>query len=240
MTNSNPTKGDSCMPGFNVVVAQPEKWTPLAPDEYAAKFVVASNVNHSKETAGAVTHAQKTMLTRFGEELSDTKLLMNVETFQDDCRHQTGWSTKPRDIASTSTRWHCYQTNTRFHEALSELRQSDQKVNALFIIGDRFDDDLKRTVTEARALNKEKGTRIFALPLTTEDSVNKAYKSLANATDGAYLPAPDSQTGMRALIEEIVQVAISEEVSIELPPPANPQLRAVRKEILRLTHGGNS
>lgn len=232
-------KGDSCMPDFNVL-ATPADWRPLAPDEYGVKFIVASNVNQSKHTANAVMHAQSYMKKQFASELSDTKLFMDVETFQDGCRHATGWSVEPRDIAAKSTRWHCHQTNTKFHEAFAELKDVKRKVNVLFIIGDRFDDDLQKTLKVAKELKEIHGTRIFALPLTTNHTVQEAYKRLSVATEGLCLSELSVGAGAQSvdrLIEEIVQAVISEEANIELPPPANDQLGQVREKILMLKQG---
>jgi hypothetical protein len=235
----NHSHGDSCMPEYNVArgsLYNPQEWNAMAPDTYGIKFIVAADVQKSRQVAVAVTKAQEYLLKQFKTDLADTKLYMNVETFQDGCRHSTGWSETSQDITSKSTRWHCYQTKTRISESFQEMQGEKTRANILIILGDRFDDDMRETLALAKKLHELHGTRIFAIPLNND--VSGAYKQLTAATNGVTLSGfsvGSRPEDIEALLKEITQAIIAEEIGNDLdalPAPASKQLAEVRNLLL--------
>jgi hypothetical protein len=70
-------------------------------------------------------------------------------------------------------------------QALRETRQGP--VQAVVIIGDRFHGDLDAAIVTAKQLHAA-GTRLFLFQQGRSDSAEHAFRTLAEATGGAYFP----------------------------------------------------
>lgn len=233
--DSEAEKSESCMPEFNVT-DEPMRPRLLAPNEFATKIIVAGDLQQSKDTAKAVMQVQKELAMQVKKDFPDTKLLMSVETFLDDCRHSTDWSSKPADIGSTSTRWHCYQSNTRFNEAFDAMRKGEQHVDVVIIVGDRFNDNLEKTTMATQKQHDEKGTKFFAMPTTSEESVQRAYAKITENSGGLALPY-FKDNSYDDLVREITQATLfrtSGKSLDALPEPKSNAAKSIRLQLEKL------
>jgi hypothetical protein len=230
-------KADSCMPDMNVS-DEPIPLRDWSPYEFGVKIFVASDVSSAKQIAKSASEVQEQLVQQFKTDHPDTKLLMSVETFQDDCRHSTPWSESPRDITSQATRWHCYQTQTQYGNALNAMR-GDTHANMIIMLGNRFDDNVNDVKAAAKALHDENGVRIFALPSASErenDPIVGKYTAVAESAGGLCLPLlPNETVDYGSMIREITQTVFAkvagDDVAL-LPPPANDKTKQARVLLL--------
>lgn len=182
-------EGESCTgePNVTRTPVKPRAW---APHEFGVRIMVAGDLSQSRDVSKAVMKVQNELAEQFKKDYPDTKLVMCVDTFLDGCRHSTGWTDRPADIGSTATRWHCYQTETRFNEAFNAMSRSHEKdADVVIMLGNRFDDNLKDTMDAAKKLMEEKKTRIFAIPnASASGDVKEAYKQIAHDAGGISMP----------------------------------------------------
>lgn len=229
------TFAESCTGEPNVTreIRRPKPWSPHG---FNASIMVAGNLRRSRSTATAVMNVQRELARQFADKFPGTKLQMCVQTFLDDCRHSTGWSDRPEDIGSSSTRWHCYQTNTRFHEAFTELRNTDRpEEDIIILVGGRFDDDPALTAQAAKQLFEEKRIRIFCLPdpdCTPE--IREAFRLVAESAGGKLLDMPQNLQDAEAVMQEISTFSMfmksgRQKEYIALPPPANSEAQKARR-----------
>jgi hypothetical protein len=102
----------------------------------------------------------------------------------------TRWTTDANDLADLldKARARCVcgcfvEIGDILEQALRETQQAP--VQAVVIIGDSFHGDLDAAITTARQL-RAAGTRLFVFQQGHSDSTEQAFKSLAEATGGAY------------------------------------------------------
>jgi hypothetical protein len=102
----------------------------------------------------------------------------------------TSWVTNADDMAGIMDRGRagcvcgCYiQIGDILKQALQETRQGP--VQAVVIVGDHFHGDLDAAVATAKQL-RAAGTRLFLIQQGRSDPTERAFKVLAEVTDGAY------------------------------------------------------
>ena len=117
---------------------------------------------------------------------SGGKLDLRVTAFLDGCRHTTPWSNSPVDAGAATTRWHCYEGRTLFAEAFADSCEEGERIDAIIIFGDRFDDPAK-TLDFAERL-RARGTKIFAFHVGTDRKSRSAYEKLAKRNGGVAVP----------------------------------------------------
>ena len=224
-------KGDSCMPEYNVTDT-PMLPIEFSPDSFATKIIVAGDLNQSKKVADSVMEVQKSLSNQVQSDFPDTKLLMSVETFLDNCRHSTDWSSNPSDINSKSTKWHCYQTETKFDEAIKAMINDKQNPDIVIIIGDSFDNELDKIVNAVEDMHKTVGTKFFALPTTSEETVKNSYEAITKASNGLCLPLLNDND-YDLFVKEIVQATLFKKAGKSLDNL--PALENDKAKNLRLT-----
>jgi hypothetical protein len=111
------------------------------------------------------------------------RLHLRVTAFLDGCRHTTPWSNSPVDAGAATTEWHCFQGQTLFAEAFEHSAAERERIDAVIIFGDRFDDGLRGTLKAARRL-RDRGTKIFAFHVGNDHDVRAAYDQLAASNGG--------------------------------------------------------
>jgi hypothetical protein len=115
---------------------------------------------------------------------SGGKLQMRVTAFLDGCRHTTPWSDRPVDAGGHMQRWHCYQGQTLFAEAFQHSLAEPERIDAIIIFGDRFDDRFEHPVGEFARRLRERGTKIFAFHIGNDRKSRSAYDELAKRNGG--------------------------------------------------------
>jgi hypothetical protein len=227
-------KAKSCTGEPNVLpgIKQLRKFQPY---EYAVKLLVAGDLHEIRGLSKSVMRVQETLQEQFRKDLPKTQLLFSVGTFLDNCRHDTNWSSNPTDIGSQSTTWHCYETETMFHEALDAMRDDRQRADLVIMVGNRFDDNVNATARAAEALNRERGTRVFALSGNARAA--QKYEQVAKAGGGLHLPLNKGADEYRNLMHEITQVLLNKVTGRDLaalPVPKTKELGQVRLQLMNL------
>lgn len=224
--------GDACMPGMNVI---PDPITPRdwSPRDFGVKIMVSGNLHDIRRMSRSVMDVQTGMKDQFAKDHPDTNVLFSVCTFLDGCRHDTGWSANPADIGSSSTRWHCHQSNTLFREALDEMRLESQSANIVLLVGERFNDDLAKTIESAAKLYKDRGTRVFCIT-GKEGEASEPFLKIAEAGHGMCLPRLDEngrELDQAMLVHEITQNIFSQITGKDpelLPAPESEAAKKIR------------
>lgn len=224
---------ESCVPDMDVIPdpIKPREWTP---QDFGIKVLIAGNLDDVRKMSGSVMDIQTKMKEQFTRDHPGTEVLFSIGTYLDGCRHETGWSSNPTDIGATSTRWHCYQTDTMFHQSLHAMLHDGQEAKVVLLVGERFNDDVEKTVAAAKALRDERGTRIFCLSGVEGKAAPDSFSKVAEAGDGLVFPRL-TQNGRTAdidlLIQEIAQnvfCKVSGKSPDTLPAPANDKAREIR------------
>jgi hypothetical protein len=57
-------------------------------------------------------------------------LQLRVTAFLDGCRHTTPWSNRPIDAGSATNRWHCFEGQTLFAQALQHCLSERERIDA--------------------------------------------------------------------------------------------------------------
>jgi hypothetical protein len=125
------------------------------------------------------------------------KLELRVTAFLDGCRHTTPWSASPVDAAGATTRWHCFEGETLFAEAFAHCLAEREKIDAIIIFGDRFDD--QRRTLEFGARLRERGIKIFAFHVGPDRKMRRAYDALAEQNGGVSVPLSSDAALTRVL-----------------------------------------
>ncbi len=120
-------------------------------------------------------------------------LMLRMTAFLDGCRHTTEWSNRPIDVSDSAQRWHCFQGETRFAQALQWSLDERDRIDAIVMFGDRFDDAPLQTFEIAKRLG-ERGTKIFAFHVGGKRNSRMAFERLAHYSGGVFVQL----TGERA------------------------------------------
>lgn len=157
---------------------------------------------------------------------------LRITSFLDGCMHNSDWSASPTAAASASRQWHCYESATRFTDA---LQQSEKEgVNTIVILGSRFDDNLRDTVKAAETLRAQ-GTRIIALQVGDDPKVAAAYKAIAEDTGGAHLRLTD-QSGIQGALPLIMGFLNNKKSLDTVALPAREDLKRLVGALKDLKH----
>ena len=111
------------------------------------------------------------------------KLHLRVTAFLDGCRHTTPWSNSAVDAGAATTQWHCFQGQTLFAQAFAHSAAERERIDAIIIFGDAFDDDPRETLQAAGRL-RARGTKIFAFHVGDDRKSRFAYDELAKGNGG--------------------------------------------------------
>ena len=159
----------------------------------------------------------------FQSTLREKQLELRVTAFLDGCRHSTPWSTSPVDVGANTQRWHCYQGQTLFAQAL-EQSSKEEMIDAIIIYGDRFDDNLNTTIKQAEKLRAQ-GTRIFAFHVGANAASRNAYERVADHTGGVCLQLTDDKSFGEVMPVITDYLFRREQALVALPAPSNPDVK---------------
>ena len=123
----------------------------------------------------------------FGGEKREN-LELRVTGFLDGCIHRSKWFCKPFKAAAAARRWHCEQSKTRFADAFAN--SSGEMIDALVIVGHRFDEDVEEALRQAEQL-KQQGVPIHCFYTGSDPVTKAAYEKLAGDTEGVFLQLAD-------------------------------------------------
>ena len=109
-------------------------------------------------------------------------------------------------------------------------------VEVAILLTDRLDDNPERTAEAAKRLHLEKGTRIFALPLSGETNLSQCLENITSETNGLLLDLGHnpSENIVRNAVREITQCVALKNAGKsldQLPAPETPLLEHLRKEV---------
>jgi hypothetical protein len=153
------------------------------------------------------------------------KLELRVTAFLDGCRHTSPWSTSPVDAGAATTRWHCFQGQTLFAEAFGYSLTERERVSAIIIFGDRFDDGPEAFDLAARL--RDRGTKIFAFHVGRDRKSRSAYAELAEAAGGVSVPLSGDAALSRVLPVITNYLFRPAEALRALPAPKDPDIKAL-------------
>lgn len=140
--------------------------------------------------------AQEKLFEQFGEGALKIKLgwmLDNIVNF-------SHWSDKPRDVGERTSRAHCVQGRSDYGNAFGSGgaprgvsaeninlvdANPDDRVDAVLVVGDRFDEDAK-ALAENMVLLKNQGTKVFFCDHGQSPQAGAAFAGLAAANGGVY------------------------------------------------------
>ena len=204
---------ESCQPDKTVTrgVNRPRSW---APNEFGVKILVASSIDNAKQAAKEVMKVQQELQAQFRTDFPNTKLMMSLETYHDNerhqaCRHSAGWSENPIDMESGSTRWHCYTTNTQVAQSLRAMASGTERAaNVIILVGNKLDENPQQVAQQAKILLEQKKTQIFTIPLpgTSQETVEK-FRTVGVEGGGMILEIPRNDRGVYDYAPVIREVA---------------------------------
>jgi hypothetical protein len=127
----------------------------------------------------------------FGGPTQLENLQLRITGFLDGCIHRSKWGRKPFKAAQEARNWHCDQSGTRFADAFA--KSSGEMVDAVILVGHRFDDDMQEALKQADQL-KEQGVAIHCFHTGNDQASRAAYEKLAQETDGVFMQLPDQRS----------------------------------------------
>jgi hypothetical protein len=175
---------------------------------------------------GMVRNALQDLQIQLFQEVGNDNLELRVTAFLDGCRHTTPWSHSPIDAGASTNRWHCFQGGTRYAEAFGYTANETDPVDAIVMFGDRFDDDLRRSLEIAERL-RQQGTRIYAFHVRGNSRTRHAYEQLAERTGGAFVQLSNPRAFARVMPVIVDYLVRPAEVLRALPVPRDADIRAL-------------
>lgn len=157
-------------------------------------------------------------------------LQLRVTAFLDGCRHTTDWSNRPIDAGASTNRWHCFEGETLFAQALQHSYSERERIDAIVIFGNRFDDAPLPTMAIAGRL-RERGTKIFAFHVGDDRKSRFAYEQLALHGGGVSVQLTDERAFARVLPVISDYLFRPAETLRALPPPNDVDVRALLERI---------
>lgn len=152
-----------------------------SPGNKRVEIMVSGSLDRLGTVRQSLEHVQRQLMDEARR--SGGKLHLRVTAFLDGCRHTTPWSASPVDAGAATTRWHCFQGQTLFAQAFAHSCEERERVDAIIIFGDRFDDDAFETLAQAERL-RARGTKIFAFHVGQDRNSRLAYDELAKRNGG--------------------------------------------------------
>ena len=163
-------------------------WQP-ASDRRRVEIMITGDPSRVKDVAGAVDKLQEQI---FHGSLGPGKVEIRLTGFLDGkCTHTSGWSDTPQNAASQARRWQCYESRTQFAEAFA--RSSTDMVDAIVIVGHKFDDNMREALRQADVLKKQ-GVRIFCFHVGDDPKSLAAFEQLSARTNGVCLQLTDKSS----------------------------------------------
>jgi len=150
----------------------------------------------------------------FGGAPGPGNLELRITGFLDGCIHRSKWSKKPFKAAAQARKWHCEQSRTTFASAFQE--SADESVDAIVMVGHRFDDDVAEALRQAEKL-KEQGVPVHCFHTGQDEASREAYEKLAHATGGVFMQLAD-QRGIAEVMPVIMAHLNDEDQMLALAP----------------------
>jgi len=157
-------------------------------------------------------------------------LQLRVTAFLDGCRHTTPWSNRPIDAGGHMRFWHCFQGQTLFAEAFEHSLSEPERIDAIVIFGDRFDDARFGTLAQAGRL-RERGTKIFAFHLGNDRKSRSAYDRLAKRNGGVSVQLSGDAALARVLPLIVVYLFRPVEALRAVPAPQDRDIKALVEQL---------
>ena len=168
---------------------------------------------------------QRQLLSEAGR--NGDNLQLRVTAFLDGCRHTTPWSNRPIDAGASTNPWHCFQGQTRYAEAFQHSYNEQERIDAIIMFGDRFDDAPLPTMEIAAQL-RDRGTKIFAFHVGGDRTSRFAYEQLAQQSGGVSVQLSDEQSFAGVLTVITDYLFRPAETLRALPAaPNNPDVKAL-------------
>jgi len=165
----------------------------VPPPQRLVEFMISGALSRVGLVRQSLDQLQGQLLRSGGD-----KLQLRVTAFLDGCRHMTPWSQSPVDVGASTTRWHCFEGQTLFAQALQFSYGERDRIDAIIIFGDRFDDALPQALTVAARL-RARGTRIFAFHVGRNRASRSAYDQLAQHNGGVFVQLTNERAFARVL-----------------------------------------
>jgi hypothetical protein len=204
-------------------IAQPQSVT------RRVEIMVTGTVGRVAVVRNALLDLQSQLFRQAGS----NNLELRVTAFLDGCRHTTPWSRSPIDAGNSTTRWHCFQGETRYAEALAYSADESDPIDGIVIFGNRFDDNLPHVLGIADRLQK-RGTRLYAFHLGGRGHSRRASEQLASCTGGAFVQLTDQQAFARVMPVIAAYVLRPVEALQALPPPRDADTKALVDRLKQL------
>jgi hypothetical protein len=213
-----------------VLSGPPAPSAPLPQDvTRRVEIMVTGSVSRVAVVRNALLDLQSQLFRQAG----DNNLELRVTAFLDGCRHTTPWSRSSINAGNSTTRWHCFQGETRYAEALAYSADESDPIDAIVVFGNRFDDNLPHVLGIADRLQK-RGTRIYAFHLGGRGHSRRAYEQLAACTGGAFVQLTDQQAFARVMPVIAAYVLRPVEALQTLPSPRDVDTKALVDRLKQL------
>jgi hypothetical protein len=160
---------------------------------------------------------------------SGGKLHLRVTAFLDGCRHTTPWGQSPVDAGAATTRWHCFEGRTLFADAFAHSCADRERIDAIIIFGDRFDDPIETLDFAARL--RARGTKLFAFHVGRDRNSRVAYEELAKRNGGVAVQLSSDAALSRVLPVIADYLFRPAEVVRALPASKDADIRALADQL---------
>lgn len=196
----------------------------VPPAQRKAEIMISGPLNRVGVVRQSLDHLQRQLLSEASR--SGDNLQLRVTAFLDGCRHTTPWSNRPVDAGASTNRWHCFQGQTLFAQALQYSLNERERIDAIVMFGDRFDDEPLQTLEIAGRL-RERGTKIFAFHVGKDRGSRFAYEQLAQQGGGVSVQLTGEKAFARVLPVIAGYLFRPAETLRALPPPNDVDVRAL-------------
>ena len=193
----------------------------VPPPQRLVEFMISGALNRVGLVRQSLGQLQTQLLHEGGDNLK-----VRVTAFLDGCRHTTPWSNRPIDAGDQTQAWHCFQGETRFVQALQHSYDERERIDAIVIFGDRFDDVPSLTLAIAARL-RERGTKIFAFHVGRNRASRSAYDQLAHHNGGVFVQLTNERAFARMVPVISDYLFRPAETLRALPPPNDVDVRAL-------------
>jgi hypothetical protein len=193
------------------------------------EIIVTGDPERVQELGGAVVEVQKGLMTN-----PDHSVDMRVTAFLDGCIHSTGWSTKPVDVRAESDQWHCSESETLFAQAFRATADEYSRrgrIDSVFIIGHKFDEDVEDVQKAAQKLADLK-TPVHALVVSklaeNVAEILKKFKAVADITKG-HAVAVENMNAVREAMPFLIVTMFPFAKMAALPAPKDAGVKGLVK-----------
>ena len=198
-----------------------------SPGNKRVEIMVSGSLNRLGTVRQSLDQVQRQLLTEASR--SGGKLHLRLTAFLDGCRHTTPWGQSPVDAGAATTRWHCFQGQTLFAEAFEHSCAERERIDAIIIFGDRFDDP-RKTLDFGERL-RERGTKIFAFHVGHDRKSRFAYDELAKRNGGVAVQLSGDAALSRVLPVIIAYLFRPAEALHALPASKDADIKALAEQL---------